>query len=584
MKTDGLYQTIFVSDSTATRRIPGISDLFRLIGQYCPLIQLSVNDSDLLNEIKPDPASTLFVYIHIPLIEGTLPSTKIMNAMMEASYGRKRVRYLIIHYSKSNNDDVREILKYAWRRQGVQCAILELLYYLNQNMQDEIFQAVVHQYNPFMDKFTSENFSSQTELFPIAANNMNGYPFKIRIAHDPPFSTVRYGSNGKITLKGANMRLINALAESMNFTIEAQVQERLSADGRLNSFLQPLVNKQMDMYAHIVANPSEQAEVRSLRTRSVHVDQLCAIVPYIAKKNSQLLSMNTVGAYLLILIIVVVFWTLEHLTHLDSKYWSPFIVMKLLLGVTVEKTPNYTADRIMFGALCLVSIMYSTNLYSSLTGEIVHIDEVNEWSTLEDLVNSDLVPIISPLYYNKTFSYASGVQLQLKAKVQMTSWNMMDCLNYLVEYKNISCIMREKAYNVFEQYESIRRSVLLKPCLIADSFAFPIAKNSPYRERIDDLIGVFRDVGLLNKWYDIGFSRRQNITPEENDDARDVLMEKHNLFQQFAIIMIVGYTSASIALLGELIFYHKFDKKRHSPKAGNCNTYAKRSLMRISRE
>ncbi|THK33011.1 uncharacterized protein LOC114841191 [Diachasma alloeum] len=565
-KHENLHQVIFVSESEETLRIPGMSELFRRIAEHRPIIQISANNSDMFNKMRQDTASTLFIYTHTPFGRGILPSTKIIDAMMEASFGRTAVRYLIIHYSNSKNDYLSETLKHAWRRQILHCTIIELLYNHKKMMQEEIFQVLVHLYKPFLNQFITANFSSQTELFPNTPNDMNGYPFKIRITHDPPFSTIRRQLDGTTKLKGANMRLIDTLAKAMNFTVKAE-EARVSKNDRLDTFLQPLMNREMDIYAHLYAHPSEHAELRSLRTEPIDVEHLCAIVPYVAKKNSQLPSMGTICGYLLVLLIVVLFWILEHFTHLNSHYWSPWIVIKLLFGVVVVKRPNRCADRIMFGVLCLVSIVYLTKLYSSLTGGIVYTNEVNKWLTLEDLVNSDLIPFISPLYYNKTFSYATGVELKLKEKVKMISSNMMNCLNHLAEHKNISCIMSKNEYKVFQQYETTRRTELLVPCLIVDSSAFSLSKNSPYHEHIDHLIRIFRDVGLKNKWYDIGFSRRQNITQEESYDARDVLLEKNDFFQQCIIILTIGYTLATIALLGELIYYHKCEKKHSSVSA-----------------
>lgn len=412
-----LYQVIIISDSNKSLNIPGLRDLFRRISDNRIITHASADNIDMFNEIKEDLSSTLFIYIHTPLTPGTLPSTNILNLIKDASFGRITVKYLIIHYSDAKNDYLSETLKYAWRRQMLHCTIMEILdqenrelphtnstiHHYNQFLDLHDTEIFIHHYNPFLDDFRTLNYSTETDLFPNRFDDMHGYPLKIGVKHNPPFSILEH-NHGNITASGANANFILTLADAMNFTIKTREQVKIVQSGKdQDAFMRPLMNGQVDIYAQLYAHIAERSGFRSMRTKSVAIDEYCAVVPFVVEKHFSPPSADTVGGYLLAILIVTVFWILEKFAHLDSHYWTPFIVVKLLFGVTVKSRPRKTADRIMFGSLILVSSVYSTKLYSSLIDGMVNNEMDNKWLTLDDLADSELIPIITPLYYNKTF-------------------------------------------------------------------------------------------------------------------------------------------------------------------------------------
>lgn len=243
-------------------------------------------------------------------------------------------------------------------------------------------------------------------------------------------------------------------------------------------------------------------------------------------------------------------------------------MFQILFGVPVTRRPRKTMERIVFTFLLFVSAIYSSNIYIALTHISLQANGELEFQTFEDLEKSGLTPMMSSFVYNRTYHNAEGTLMHLKRKTILQAGGMHVCPFMAATRKNITCIMMYEEAKAWVRRLSLRsggKVKITRPYFWSDSTGFLLGLASPYRARINEILGIVQSSGLLEKLYD---GQITNIFNDPNDDTPEEkagLDAKENmktLRQQLLTISVVGYTLSLITLVAEIIV-HQALKFKH---------------------
>ena len=88
-------------------------------------------------------------------------------------------------------------------------------------------------------------------------------------------------------------------------------------------------------------------------------------------------------------IFVLISFCAKKVFRSSSEFWSVLNTGELLIGTSVEEQPSTSTQKIFFMCFALISMKYSTDLYSDIVG-ITSITYTMPFDTLEAVENSRL--------------------------------------------------------------------------------------------------------------------------------------------------------------------------------------------------
>lgn len=561
------YQIMIINSENQTESVdnPSIRNLLISTIESRPTLRLSFNGSSkttknkLYDEIS-DTAGTFFILIRDHKFTDIKSLMSMIDMLKELSATKEITKFLLISLSMESNEIFEIIFQYTWKKQIVDITILEIpncdikINTILKDCSEEI--PIIHQFNPFLNLFKHEPYSSKTQWFPIIMKNLYGYPIKVAVVNDPPFSLVKYNEKLEVkSMSGPDILVMKALESKMNFTAKIQLHligyEEIR-NGSIDELFKLLESDKIDLLAHVNPHYTEDITENAYRTGVLFIDELCALVP-IQKEAKVPLSLSALEAIIISTTIVISFWIPAFLLNFDRSCWSIFVIFRVLFGISVNKRPLITSQRILYTFLMLISFSYSSNIYASLTSVSMDIDHEIEYRNYDDLAKSPLTPIISKYLYEKTFSESEGAILELKHKVENTT-NIWKCPFKAERNKSITCLMGKLESEIYLSSKKSKRQTLKlsKVCFWSDSYTFLLRKGSPLRRAFKKIFLIFSAIGLHSKWY------KKHAEMEVSDDiientVEELLIPSETLLEQLTAILLFGYIASGTAFIGEII-------------------------------
>ena len=543
---------------------PNMAEILIKVMENLPIVQINakelmVQNSSILANACDRSSTSLYIYYHDARTTNK-SFNKIIKSIVECFGFKARPKVLLILVTRLLHDSLQELLKYAWTQDLLDFTIIELCANEEQKKKIGVISSstipVIHQLNPFKKMHMRQNWTYNNEWFPNKLANMWDYPLKIGVIHRPPFSLTKFNQlEEPIEFNGPDSELIKNVGRVLNFSRNLLNFGKLLRNTRFNVSDSKLENifesRKVDIFSHPISVSSQEI----LRSESIAKTKFCAIVPVLPRITLSL-PVSFVVAPLISFAIVISFLAVKQMFRFRGQIWQPFNILRVLLGIGVDRRPMGNADRTIFLCLLFVTSIFSTNIYEALTNISLRTDGEIEFRSFEDLDSSGLTLMIELSKYNKTFAYSDGVLNNLKKKTLIRLKSNEDCLHMAVEYKNVTCIMSLARYHVsIESIESKKRKQLkvAEPCFWIATNELYLAKGSPYRSRINDALTTLRESGFINKWYNFESYSRKSFREEHLISIPERKENMRLIRNQLLAIAIVGYSLASVALIAEIV-------------------------------
>uniref|UniRef100_A0A6V7JYB9 Ionotropic glutamate receptor C-terminal domain-containing protein n=1 Tax=Bracon brevicornis TaxID=1563983 RepID=A0A6V7JYB9_9HYME len=590
--TKHIHTALIFTYSSVHKNSDMITDLF-----FDKILQLM--PSRLINITSDIPIRSNFPHNELVSLEAT------MLLLFYEEYSRKSHDrlYHIISYMKAYsiftpddyfiiilrtptrwNEDMEEILSHAWTKGILNLVIVEvregaedlsteqpekLALFFMDNV-DTPYSIIVHRFNPFNKVFQHRIFSPRMNLFPDFASNLHGHSLPVYTNPNKPYGTELSWnkSTSALTVRGPNYNLINTLAIKMNFTpvyqrsFMAQGIVDVNTTGEL--MIERLHHLGHFISAFMAAHLTENITEEELRLSMILSDNLGILMPIdyiIDEKHID----NTFQSTALTAVIIIVIWIVTRILKVNRRIWRFYTILCLLFSINVGQRPTRASERILFFFIVIVGFTYSTNIYTSLTEIAMSSKSENEYTSLEDILDSKCSPMIDFILFNKTFAYATGDYLRLK-EITKPILYISDCPKLAMVHRNVCCLM-SSVQGAFFREESRRRSgeyrlTFAKVIFWTDQATFYVGKNAFYKKYMDKIIIQLKETGIIKQWYYNLNELLGNMTVEESEIIeKDEEEETGHLLSQIIFIDIIGYSLGCIFFIGELI-YHRFQRRK----------------------
>ncbi|XP_074095350.1 uncharacterized protein LOC141525007 [Cotesia typhae] len=572
------YQVMIIKSANQSKTVnnPWIYDLLATTIENRPTLRLNLNlssssssssssstvsDDSIYNGIR-DTAGTFFILLRDSEFTDIKSLMDMIDLLKELSTLKGITKFLIIFISIETKENLEMIFQYTWKKQIIDITILEIpkcdvkKYKILNDCSAKT--PMIHQFNPFLNSFTHEFYSSKTQWFPPVMKNLYGYPIKVAFVHEPPFSFIRYDKNLEaVNIFGSDILVIKTLASKMNFTLKLVhrlvVNEHIR-NSSVNELFKLLESDTMDVLAHGNPHYTETVTENAYRSGDLFFDQLCALVP-IQVEDKTILSLSAIEAFIISFTIVIAFWISAFILKFDRSCWSIFVIFSVLFGISVDKRPSLVSQRLLYTFLLFISFSYSSNIYASLTSYSVDSEYQKEYQNFDDLAKSSLTPVISKHLYGKTFSRSEGSVLELKKKIVNTT-DIWMCPFIAEKFKNVTCLMGKLESEIFLASKKSRRQnlKLTKVCFWSDSYTFLVKKGSVLRRAFKKIFLKFSAFGLDSKWY-----KNDGTVVEESGETvehfvNELFIPSNTLIHKLTAVLLFGYIVSGIAFTGEIIY------------------------------
>lgn len=149
----------------------------------------------------------------------------------------------VFFHETGKHFELKDFFRYAWSKKFLNIVLIELtgrkmsremLTPLRENFD---YQAVLHQYNPFIDAYERNALPQgiNNSLFVDKLRNLHGYPLKIGMFDDIPTMLLTRNFTGRDiwdVAQGLDVLIMKTLIETINFTAVVEVTDSYSAAWR----------------------------------------------------------------------------------------------------------------------------------------------------------------------------------------------------------------------------------------------------------------------------------------------------------------------------------------------------------------
>ena len=530
-----------------------------------------------------NPKTSLFVMILSALEDKNLPELiDLFEFVNELSKYRSRPKCLII-ILRHEKHQYKSLLRLLWFKQFLDVTILELVkleikdknYFLEYNEED----ATLYYLNPFTDKIEIQNqnkyYQSAEEMsfFPNKLLNLYGYQIKVAYINSEPEVFLKRNESGHIIDSFGPMVLkIENLAEHMNFSL--WIHPNITTRGNFTCNK----NDSTDMYHSLRNNEIQLTVIEFGRfsscdqylyewSKGIGKHHMLLVVPFLPAKSSKLSNNWKTWNGIIVFILPSFVWILSHLFHFDALNWHFINLIQMMFGLTIPQEPRNRVERIFFILTLWAFFVYSSFIYTVFTSINVQIDITFRFENVEEVIDSELKPMIGGNFHRLMYPGSDGsVQSLLKkATKERSSRNISSrnipsskiCMMRLIGHKNVACIEREDHIEMIlrETKDNCGHPVVkvMNNHLDNTLSATVLEPGSPYVKPIDDFIQRMEESGITKKWWMTYFFNQSTTELAENPSCVKNKLEYVQVIKQGIPLLIFGYGFAVIAFFGEVI-------------------------------
>ena len=567
-----IFQTIMIVDDSAGSHDVRIIDIVRKIQQTVSTKVMNLNSttSDGIFERyrlhQNLEKSTLIILIqvfkHSPKNLATGDTIKFLVHSLEKSI---RPKCLMIALPNKGNLMCRELLEYMWSQYFLDFTILEIRekekgsFYRNGHQQVAIF----HNFNPFNGTYTKQNYTTNLKLFPNKLEDLYGFEMKVGSFHFPPFLFVERNSSGHpLQVNGEDAQIVKAISKKMNFLI-TEVPSLDESVGHWNCKNESETTGNAHLISHnkirFLTNRAMQfvncegVSRASKRTGSVDI---CALVR-ITSSPDYSPSLTMKWMYLILLVLTI--WVITYLLKFENDVWSWLEILRVMLGFSVPREPQRLSERIAFISILIAFSVFSCSVFAILTDMKLTKKPEMKFNTLGELNRSGLVPMMREDFAIALKQTSNRLNEELLKRSKIIS-NDETCVDMILQWKNVTCIMRELvAQMVIEKHRDYDGSPLMK--IVKQRFLYAVKvihfePKSPYVRKIDTILERLIESGLIDYWEMKFLPNSRKISKNK---AKEELQSISVLFP-LVFFLAVGCALSIVVFICELLII--FAEKR----------------------
>lgn len=522
---------------TAINRIP------ILVTNLTKIINNGDNRSLEMPAFKNPRASTMYIILHNEKWD-IKRIYSILDNFTEISPIPTRPKCLLILYNYNadwSENELKNISHYAWTLKFLDFSIIKI---------DSPDHIISLNYHPFMELYNANYLESEIDIFPDKLKNMNNHSLPIPVYDAEPYLSIKKKSNGEVIVSGEACICLDIFSKMINFKLRYIVEEGNSTMNKITAAIKKLENNTLTML------PIGGLVISTLYGKNITIgnfiesSKLVFIVPNTSNIQMDFSSKNLI--YLLsfpfILLILVIS---VYLLKPKSRLLNNFNIFQIFVGVSTWQ-PRNSSERIAFFTIAVLSLIYSSDFFSTLT-DMKFFRYEQRFDSFEDFLDSKLT-VYTDLKANEYDT--EQIKQLLSISKKMTKYT--DCVNTVITTNEAACISGYRlALNLMKIYKDIHENSLLKISGLSfrdDFVAYSFEKASPYIEKFNWIYQKILEGGLLKKW---NFKDFPNITLRE-----DSTPNTNNFFTQFLlIIMFIGCGFGVLTFLFELAMYHCYSHR-----------------------
>ncbi|XP_055844522.1 uncharacterized protein LOC129910943 [Episyrphus balteatus] len=390
-------------------------------------------------------------------------------------------------------------------------------------------------YNPFKYDAITEEFGG-IEFFEhknivTLFDNMNGYPLRVQIFKSvyarPIFNT---SLNKMVSMEGADAQVALELQRSMNFTMILQRPSKdyfgeRAANGSYNGAIGMIINSETDI--SLTGFFIKDYHVPIEFTATVYDDQLCCYVPKAEQIPASILPICALRPSFWLTFILAGFicgtvWIIFRVLNLrfricsknyKSRNLSPNLRYQFIrifndtwvawVKSNLTRFPPFNSERMFLISICLVSVILGAIIESSLATVYIHPMYYQDINNLHELDESglDIVYKYTSFKDDLFFSETSPLFAALNKKLRYLGDLDADLIQHLANHRDIASVTRYSSLILESNDYILKKKIhVVEECPKHYMIAYAMPKDSPFGEKINQLLLRFLNGGLINKW------------------------------------------------------------------------------------
>ncbi|KAM7348209.1 uncharacterized protein ACRADG_007625 [Cochliomyia hominivorax] len=457
--------------------------------------------------------------------------------------------------------DMELIFRYCFNNYWLHCNVMML------RTNGEI---LVYTYFPFkenhcfqtqpeiINEYKNNRFVNE-EIFPDKLSNLHGCPMKVTTWNSPPFVMNRPNKrypNLKVT--GFEMIIVNALSQTMNFTIDIewiQFYRNQSPDANL---LKKLENRETNITLGFFRLTAERDKIAT----PTFVTYYVPLKPLILRKlaSHELMGILTFPFDKTTWILMILIYTIIGIINvIQTKQIKGgiFQTFEIIIGVTVKDVPEKISSRLRFMTTILSSFIFRS-IYQSL---LFFLFRTNFYQappvTLDDLAAEGYQFVATELTM-QFLLYVPHIENKTIPSIVTNSSSEMSPMRYVEFHRNktlVAVSIIEFALRYVREELTFGTALRVLPIPIKDQqIGLYLAKHSYLIDRFNDYILRLHQSGLLNKWREWANLDYQ-VTRKRGSPTtyRSVLMINLKQFSGFILLMIILHVISIVLFILELL-------------------------------
>uniref|UniRef100_A0ABD2XNB5 Ionotropic glutamate receptor C-terminal domain-containing protein n=1 Tax=Trichogramma kaykai TaxID=54128 RepID=A0ABD2XNB5_9HYME len=476
----------------------------------CTWIDIDDNSAPALLQ----KSNSLFLYVGV---EDGVDQSFVKNLKGLTLNFRAPIRVLFIMLNRNTYFTVSylDLLEQFWQKQLIEVTIIGISSSVSKHrhkigiMHRKVDYALnIYQYNPFTRAYTNQPLDSSSIVFPTKLNDLHGHELRLGFVQNPLQSL--HGRNSQ-KIEAFVDQLLSTIQRKLNFSVEldsipiSDVSHLLHNDSISDAVQEIISLRHLDVYASGAHLTYNEQPFPTYVTTTIAWEQLCAVVPVMRKKLAFQLSSGVQWSLLVILCLVTIVWLWALLlirrrdASLSLSQWRPLDVCLMMMGTPITARVVTFRERLLFGCVLLVASFYSSTMLAHLTRLNFNMEAHKRFETYGDLDESGLKPVIDPSLMNITFGDSDDPELRRLGKKAVQFTDKVTCLDWLLNYANVSCVMGEfRILALLSRYSKWMK--LANPCFWSTYQVLVMRQGSPYTPSFNRIIRVTQESGIARLW------------------------------------------------------------------------------------
>ena len=567
IKSIQVHQVLLLYDQGNSNVDCTVGSIIQRIAEEIPTLKLTVevtnpksNEFNLIPAFYDVRSTTLIVLIDASGSKQLL--TKLRNPigfLTRLSEARNRPNCLLIFLKTYKESTYVKILRQMWSNAFLDTTLLEV----TGKKHYEIATAKMYSFNPFTDIMKRQTYKEKSNLFPGKSRNLYGYPIKVDLFNQPPVAYVSRNLTGHVeNVFGPDVSITKVISKAMNFKIlwiasnDTFWEISRCAKNESTGALYRLMNKEVQFFATQTARSATCIMNLFEWSACTKMLSLVIVVPYIVDESIKISSEWRLLNVLIVISFLLLTWIVTRAMQFNQHNWRFPHLIQIMLGLGAPLEPQRLVERIILGSMLLTCLLNSTFIYTAFTEVILQKESKQILETIEDVTASRFKLKLNPVFKFYIYNFTEGSSRLLLDKANVVNITVKECLDELIQKKNIACIVSDYVADMLVQHQGNGLGqplvTIVKEYFMTMATGFPLEAASPFVTQINDILLRLAATGVLEKiqghYFNISVISQvtQDLVEEEKNQSSQVR-------RQLIILLVVGYLSSFFAFLCELL-------------------------------